>query len=638
MSQREQRDFVFNTVVVVVLSAVMGVILNNAWATIYRPVKGVLSALVAPIPGLAGGGVQFLAVFGLTLYLTWTVIFGHDVRKRYQGAILLAGSIIVLVVLAFLGTFLPNIEMRLSNVAALFLGIFVGIVSESIKTPVHEETGRLRYFSRENSSLGAIRTTDGELAEFPAAMYGLFILLMMLILGGVVGVLVGGAPVLLKLGSVVLAGLYARFLLNFLNFEADLSVQSASIEILGPTGSGKTLFLIGLYQTLLDMDEETDVEAAVKPKHRMSALMNSLANWDPDEDGWPVTSTPADELRSYGFEFTIGRIAPKRIEVSLTDHSGRHIRDLPDVSVDADGSTDTDVATDGGSPSEPDEDDDEDESRLSWMSSGTDSVSDTVEDESSDGSADESSDSSLGDRVKEGLGAAADTVSSSTGDGATETDYGSTGGDVSTGMDETDWSPDEVAVSGTEQEVSNASEAQRTLKKRLQDTSTLIFLIDCDRIMNPAEFSSDDHADDSQESVVGETEKDDADLAIEEMEEIVSDVGPDDVILVASKADYLIDRFKEAQPHDYAPHEPGADYAEFTEFVTEGFAESRNFQRLMNTTGAGTIHPVYFETEERNGRVLPKVAENDILPEAGGNDLRPVGFHLVIREIKRNLD
>ncbi|MFB6186427.1 MAG: hypothetical protein ABEI86_06120 [Halobacteriaceae archaeon] len=214
-------------------------------------------------------------------------------------------------------------------------------------------------------------------------------------------------------------------------------------------------------------------------------------------------------------------------------------------------------------------------------------------------------------------------------------DYNSTTGDEAIQPGVTDRPSEDVMEEG--QTIDSPSDVQAALKKQLYQTSTLIFLLDCDRIMNPEEFSSNDHVEGKQDKVVDDTSENDSDLAIQEMEEIVSDVKPDDVILVASKADYLIDRFKEAKPHDYAPHEPGADYAEFTEFVTEGFRNNRHFQRLMNTTGADTIHPVYFETEERNGQNVPRVAENNLLPEAGGNDLQPVGFERVINQIKRSL-
>ncbi|MFB6186426.1 MAG: hypothetical protein ABEI86_06115, partial [Halobacteriaceae archaeon] len=50
-----------------------------------------------------------------------------------------------------------------------------------------------------------------------------------------------------------------------------------------------------------------------------------------------------------------GRISPKRIEVSLHDHSGAHIRELPDVIVNVDEDTTTSVATDGGSSSDFDD-------------------------------------------------------------------------------------------------------------------------------------------------------------------------------------------------------------------------------------------------------------------------------------------
>lgn len=137
---------------------------------------------------------------------------------------------------------------------------------------------------------------------------------------------------------------------------------------------------------------------------------------------------------------------------------------------------------------------------------------------------------------------------------------------------------------------------------------TLLFILDVERLVYPEEF----HEAESDEGAVS--------WGLEHYTTITEGIDPDEIILVASKCDILIDQGYVDAPRAYD------NYAEFREAVTDHLTARPDVQELLATTGESTIHPVYYVTEQRDGQYLPYLDDD--------RNLVPVGYNQLVGEMR----
>lgn len=90
-------------------------------------------------------------------------------------------------------------------------------------------------------------------------------------------------------------------------------------------------------------------------------------------------------------------------------------------------------------------------------------------------------------------------------------------------------------------------------------------------------------------------------LEISEYFTILNAVESKDILLVATKADLLVDEFKQERGH-----EPHLHFDEFTEFVNDHLRSSENIDALVQEANVD-IHPVYYQTKlNESGERVPK--------------------------------
>lgn len=102
-------------------------------------------------------------------------------------------------------------------------------------------------------------------------------------------------------------------------------------------------------------------------------------------------------------------------------------------------------------------------------------------------------------------------------------------------------------------------------------------------------------------------------LDIQEYFSILQATDDKDVLLVATKADVLLDDFKNERGIDAHLH-----FKEFQEFITTRLRQSKNVDALLQQTGQREIHPVYYQTKiNENGNRVPMRDENGSVMTVG---------------------
>ena len=143
-------------------------------------------------------------------------------------------------------------------------------------------------------------------------------------------------------------------------------------------------------------------------------------------------------------------------------------------------------------------------------------------------------------------------------------------------------------------------------------SDTLILLIDCERAVKPND----------------ETAFNDASLQVDQLDTIVQNTTDRKVVLVATKADFLFDRFGYGG-YDYELAEDPEGFEEFRDFVTQELRSIDAIEYLIEDAQVSNIHPIFFVTRKHDGRRVPEL-------DANGN-LQGVGYDHVLELLEEEL-
>jgi hypothetical protein len=145
----------------------------------------------------------------------------------------------------------------------------------------------------------------------------------------------------------------------------------------------------------------------------------------------------------------------------------------------------------------------------------------------------------------------------------------------------------------------DSSEVPTTLTRVYEAVSqadTLILLIDCERYAN------------------------DEPLDIEPYFEILQAAEDKDVILVASKADILAERFREEKGLNAEQY-----YDDFKQFTNDRLRANQTIQSLVAQSAGGEIHPVFYQTRVND--------EGERVPMRNNNSVATVGFDRLLERL-----
>jgi hypothetical protein len=311
--------------VMVIVAGPLFLSLGEAWqaSDVVRPLILALNPLVSVTLE------QFSALmFGI--YLGLLVLLTLDPKKRVQGVLLWFGTVSALVGLLSIGLFIPNIDFGAN--AAWVLGGFVagGVVGGG-------------------GQLLEVRTASA--LEFRRSATLLFYLISSLVVVGLVEYhvdfpqflavtgdtvrLVAPSPTLSVEWSgigrnVLMAGVFVLTLRRFVTYDS-----SENFFVLGPQGSGKSLFLVGKYLAALDDAVGRDTDTPLNPSSDLMELVGSLDAASKDT-GWKIDATGQTDVEDLQFNFVDGRAFPKNIQLSSLDYAGEYLERLPSALMSAD--------------------------------------------------------------------------------------------------------------------------------------------------------------------------------------------------------------------------------------------------------------------------------------------------------------
>lgn len=549
------------------------------------------------------GDVQVLVMLGSGLYLAWLVLFANDWRKRYQGYILLFGSILMITILGAFGIGIPNANFSSPvNIAAFLFGLCVGIVTES-RAGVQSLGGdltRIDYSHPENSWAHWMTTEQrrNSPAEFPVAYRGLVVFIFTVVMGAnVLNILFNQNLLQVLFHFGVSAGLlyflYGLLDINVMTLEKDSTQSTPAIsfegnekepsiqfEVLGPQQSGKTYLALGLHLTLT-RDEKYDVSVV---KGRMPDIVEEhtkrLVGVRSGLIDWGIGNTMIDTAEKVEIEFTktdTRRGKSLRATVNMFDYPGEVLEDLAQRVQQRKGQkmTDGGERREGG-PNGSEPADQEDRDNLETLDGVVDKTQQPIAD------AGEGSDDDLG--TLEDITDETQQLDTDSGE-PEDFDNGS--------ADDADPKTDVENV---------RNKVEKALITNVGDAEKLLVLLDSQRFQTGEDIVEDDPG-----------------MMLREMIEIVQGADPDEIIPVATKADYLLEEYDGLFPDEPPTAE---QYGEFREYVHTRYNDGNPLASTLIELADYPVFPVYYLTgRDENGEYKLKVDDGNV---------QPVGFdHLL---------
>ncbi|QUO48665.1 MULTISPECIES: hypothetical protein [Halorubrum] len=304
--------------IMIVVAGPLFLTLGEAWiaSDVFRPL------ILSLNPLLSVSLEQFSAmVFGI--YLGLLALMTVDPKKRVQGALLWLGTGSALIGLLSIGLFIPNIDF-VANIAWLGAGLVGGTIVGGGKQLMEVRTTSALEFRRSASILFYLITAIVlvGLVEFHVN-FPQFVDPS----GGTVEIIAPEPTVSVAWGgittNVLMAGVFVVTLRRFVTYDS-----SENFFVLGPPGSGKSLFLVGKYLAALDDAVDRKSDTPLNPSGDLMELVGRL-DAATQNAGWELDSTGATEVEDLQFRFVNGRVFPKNIELSSLDYAGEYLEELP---------------------------------------------------------------------------------------------------------------------------------------------------------------------------------------------------------------------------------------------------------------------------------------------------------------------
>lgn len=274
---------------------------------------------------LVGIELESVAAFIIGIFISLLALMTYDQKKRLQGVLLLIGTAIGLVILAQMDLLLVNIDFS-DHIISLVGGLAIGLLLGGIRKILNTASGQPPEFRRASKGVYIILVliTVFAFIEFhiaypnPLEVDGQTARLV--VPTGEIGL--RSEPVKLLQNTVLSTGLIITTK-RFVEYDAE-----QEFLVLGPKGSGKSLFLVGAYLQALERYSSGQTETPLQPSQDLMELVGKI---DEDDDGWFVEATRSQELGTLEFQYVHGKVFPKNVTLSGIDYAGEWLEDLPDA-------------------------------------------------------------------------------------------------------------------------------------------------------------------------------------------------------------------------------------------------------------------------------------------------------------------
>lgn len=304
--------------IVIFLAAPLSEIFGQAWE------QGNVANAIIHARVYAGASLEEVTVVLFGLFVGLLTLMTIDPKKRWQGFLLWAGLGISLIGLQSMGLFLPNISF-VDSIVWLIGGMAIGFI-----------LGGGRKITRVQTA---------EPLEFRRASVGIFYILALIVVISLLelhiqypdlfdmtsdGIQVASSVAFDEVGieesglisNLLVSGIFVVVLQKFIQYEAQ-----TDFFVLGPRGSGKSLFLIGAYMNALERSDDN----ATTPMNPSDDLVRMVEKLDMQNTDWIVESTAPDETKLLKFRYVHGAIFPKNITITALDYAGEYLQRIPDA-------------------------------------------------------------------------------------------------------------------------------------------------------------------------------------------------------------------------------------------------------------------------------------------------------------------
>lgn len=309
--------------------------LGDGWrhSEVFRP-------LVLSLEPTLSITIEEFAVVCFGFFVGLLTLFTIDPKKRWQGMLLWIGTGSALLGLSTTGLFIPNIDFG-ANLPWLIGGLVVGLISGGGRAVFRPRATEALEFRRSGSMLYYVISLIVVLGlveyhvHFPeliSVTSDNVDLALDRLSANELDVTTSGIAF-----NTVLAGVFIITLQRFVKYDSE-----QSFFVLGPVGSGKSLFLVGMYLAAIDEAEERESDTPLRPSSDLFSLAEEFDSAT-QQEGWALDATLGGDVEKLEFQYLKGRFFPKNLHLSSRDYAGEHLEELPNALTSSPGNIDDTV-------------------------------------------------------------------------------------------------------------------------------------------------------------------------------------------------------------------------------------------------------------------------------------------------------
>ncbi|ADI75119.1 conserved hypothetical protein (plasmid) [Methanohalobium evestigatum Z-7303] len=323
--RKEEKKFIFYFVLTFMLAIFVADMMARGW------LAGHLSNVIFwGLPNAyLGVTLEQVAISIFGLYLGFLILLNLDIKKSWQGRILLIATFIALITLGDQNVFWGNVDL-ISNFPILFGGLIFGLIIGGKRRLSKLGTSQPLEFREVVKYLYFIFAvlTIGAFLEYHILYPAIFDVNASSVT--FINFWENNADFGLQTDFIyrdlAVSGVFLISLKKFFKYDAE-----NSFFVLGPKQSGKTLFIIGAYLEALQSSNE---ETPMNPTKDLINLVDDINSYDNQySDGWNIQPTGREEntAQTLGFQFVHGRLFPLNISLQTIDYPGEYLKQIPDA-------------------------------------------------------------------------------------------------------------------------------------------------------------------------------------------------------------------------------------------------------------------------------------------------------------------
>jgi hypothetical protein len=264
-----------------------------------------------------------VSVFCLGLFIGLLLLMLIDRKKRIQGVLLLVGTVVGLIGMAQSNFLIDNVGA--GTIGPMAFGLVGGIGFGGGRKFLNYETINKLEFRRASKGIYYILSFIVVFALLEAHIQ--YPRIFRVLGDGVVirrsvemtfGVISDGL-----VANLLISGVFIVSLRRFVQYDAE-----KTLFLLGPPGSGKSMFMISCYLAARDSHNQGGDMAPLEPTEELMSMVGGL---DDRSRAWPVDATSVETEADLGMTYVQGSVFPKNLRLETVDYAGEQLRQLPDA-------------------------------------------------------------------------------------------------------------------------------------------------------------------------------------------------------------------------------------------------------------------------------------------------------------------